>query len=103
MFVEGPCEVDIEQLLVVDSQAHHPTSELEVAEVIRVDIREAVRLERGTYSCIKTNTRNTVIIGVCVCVCVCGQRPIDYLSTPAIYKMYMYKCTCAVCSYCIVT
>ena len=38
MFVEGPGEVDIEQLLMLDGQTHHPPCKLEVAEVVRVDI-----------------------------------------------------------------
>ena len=48
MFVEGPGEVDIEQLLVLDGQPHQTTSKLEVAQVIRVYVRQTVGLECGT-------------------------------------------------------
>ena len=49
MFVERPCEVDIEKLLMVDGQPHHPTSKPEVAQVIRIDVRQTVRLKCCTY------------------------------------------------------
>ena len=45
MLVEGPSEVDIEQLLVVDGQPHHPTGKPKVAQVIWVDIRQTVGLK----------------------------------------------------------
>ena len=48
MFVEGPGEVDIEQLLVIESQSHETPSKLEVAEVVRIHIRQTVWLEGGT-------------------------------------------------------
>ena len=49
VLVERPGEVYVEELLVVDGQAHHPTSKIEVAEVVRVDIGQTVRLECCTY------------------------------------------------------
>ena len=45
MFIEGTCEVDAEQLAVVHSQTHHPPSETEVAQVVRVDVGMTVWLE----------------------------------------------------------
>ena len=36
VLVERPGKVDIEQLLVVDGQGHHPTRKMEVAEVVPV-------------------------------------------------------------------
>ena len=38
VLVERPGKVDIEQLLVVDGQSHHPTRKTEVAEVVWVHI-----------------------------------------------------------------
>ena len=48
VFVEGPCEVDVEQLFVVDCQTHHPPGKSEVAEVIWVDVGQTVRLKCST-------------------------------------------------------
>ena len=48
MFVEGSCEVDVEELFVVDGQSHHPTSKPEVTEVVRIDIGQTVGLKRCT-------------------------------------------------------
>ena len=50
MFVERPCEVDIEKLLVVDGQPHHPTGKPEVAQVIGIDVRQTVWLKCCTYN-----------------------------------------------------
>ena len=47
VFVERPGEVHGEELLVVDGQAHQPPGKPEVAQVVRVDVRMAVRLECG--------------------------------------------------------
>ena len=49
MLVEGPGEVDIEELLVVDGQRHHPPSKTEVAKVVWVHVRMAIGLERSSW------------------------------------------------------
>ena len=50
MFVEGPGEVDIEQVLMKYGQSHHPPGKLEVAEVVRVHVRMTVRLKCGPWN-----------------------------------------------------
>ena len=50
VLVEGPGEVDIEELLVVDGQSHHPTSKTEVAEVVWVHVRMAIGLECSSWA-----------------------------------------------------
>lgn len=49
MFVEWPGEVDIEELLVLDGKAHHPPRKLEVTQVVRIHVWQAVWLKSGTY------------------------------------------------------
>ena len=48
MLIKGPCEVYIEELLVVDGQTHDGSSEAEIVEMVRVDVGHAVGLEGGS-------------------------------------------------------
>ena len=75
MFVERSCEVDIEKLLVVDGQPHHPTSKPEVAQVIGIDVRQTVWLKCCTYDnniIILANAHiNMLSMKVHTCTCTC--------------------------------
>ena len=50
VLVERPGEVDVEELFVVDGQTHHPAGKTEVAEMVRIDIRQAIGLKCCTYN-----------------------------------------------------
>ncbi len=42
VLVERPCEVAIEQLVVVYSLGNHSSDELEIVEMVRIDVRQSV-------------------------------------------------------------